>query len=323
MARAIWSGSITFGLISLPVKAYSAAVRQRVDFDMLHKDDGGKIEYKRVCAVDGKEVPWDDIVKGYEIEPGKYVTFTKEELAAIQPESTHTIDIEDFVKVEEIDPMYFDAPYHLLPDTGARRAYELLHAVMVDAGVVAVARIVMRTRERLVCIRPLAEGTLAMETMHFADEVRPVPEQKLDGRKRSAPTDREIEMARTLVDELTIAFDPEKYPDTWHDEIVARIEAKAEGQVVEQPADSEDLTATPKDDIMSALEASLEAARKRRTGAAKAASKRGTGSAGTSRRTAGGSGTNSSTKKTKSVAAAKPTIAASKKPSSAKKTAKH
>lgn len=305
MARAIWSGSITFGLISLPVKAYSAAMRQRIDFDMLHAEDGGKIEYHRVCAADGKEVEWKDIVKGYEISPGKYVTFTKEELAALQPESTHTIDIEDFVKVEEIDPMYFDAPYHLLPDTGARRAYELLHSVMVDAGVVAVARMVMRTRERLVCIRPLEGGTLAMETMHFAGEVRPVPEQKLDGRARSAPTKREIEMARSLVDELTSTFDPEKYPDTWHDEIVARIEAKAEGEVIEQPEDEQDIAATPKDDIMSALEASLEAARKRRTGSAKAASKRGTGASGTSRRTTGSGSKPKPKAKAKAAAASK------------------
>lgn len=277
MPRAIWSGSITFGLISLPVKAYSAASRQRIDFDMLHGEDGGKVEYKRVCSIDGEEVPWDEIVKGYEIEPGRYVTFTKEELAAIQPESTHTIDIEDFVQITEIDPMYFDAPYYLLAEPGARRAYELLHQVMVDAGVVAVARVVMRTRERLVAIRPLAGGTLAMETMHFADEVREVPEQQHDGRSKSAPTEREVAMARSLVDELTIEFDPARYRDTWRDDIVARIEKKAEGELVVAPEDSDVATPTPKDDIMAALEASLAAAKKQRTGAAKAKSKRGTG----------------------------------------------
>lgn len=285
MARAIWSGSITFGLISLPVKAYSATTRQRIDFDMLHGEDGGKVEYRRVCSIDGEEVPWDSIVKGYEIEPGRYVTFTKEELAAIQPESTHTIDIEDFVEIAQIDPMYFDAPYHLLPEPGARRAYELLHRVMVDAGVVAVARVVMRTRERLVAIRPLAGGTLAMETMHFAEEIREVPEATGDARTRTEPTDREIAMARSLVDELTVAFDPTRYRDTWRDEIVARIEAKAEGELVEAPAAGSDDAPTPRDDIMAALEASLAAARKQRADAdtpAPAASKAGTRSAATS-----------------------------------------
>ena len=160
MPRAIWSGSITFGLISLPVKAYSATSKQRIDFDLLHDEDGGKIEYRRVCAVHDEVVDWEHIVKGYEIEPGRYVTFTKEELAALQPESTHTIDIEDFVKLEDIDPMYFDTPYFLVPDTGAKRAYGLLHAVMSDAGVVAIARVVLRTRERLVAIRPMANGSL-------------------------------------------------------------------------------------------------------------------------------------------------------------------
>lgn len=291
MPRAIWSGSITFGLISLPVKAYSAASRQKIDFDMLHGEDGGKVEYKRVCSIDGEEVPWDEIVKGYEIEPGRYVTFTKEELAAIQPESTHTIDIEDFVQISEIDPMYFDAPYYLLPEPGARRAYELLHHVMVDAGVVAVARVVMRTRERLVAIRPLAGGTLAMETMHFADEVRDVPEQKLDGRATAEPTEREITMARSLVDALTIEFDPQRYRDTWRDEIVARIEAKAEGDLVEAPEDAADTVPTPKDDIMQALEASLAAARKQRSGGADTtaatpgATKSGAAKAGTAKST--------------------------------------
>lgn len=274
MPRAIWSGSISFGLISLPVKAYSATSRQRIEFDLLHDADGSRIEYKRVSKATGKEVPWDHIVKGYELSPGKYVTFTKQELEELQPEATHTIDIEDFVHLEDIDPMFFDAPYHLLPEAGARRAYELLHRVMADAGVVAIARVVLRTRERLVSIRPLEGGTLAMETMHFANELREVPELKDDGKAKGKATvsDREVEMARSLVDELTTEFDPAQYHDTYREEVLERIEQKASGQTVETPEASEP-AATPANDIMAALEASLAAARTKRS--AKATTSRG------------------------------------------------
>lgn len=263
--RAIWSGSITFGLISLPVKAYSATSRQRVDFDLLHDEDGAKLEYRRVCPVHDEVVSWDHVIKGYEIEPGKYVTFTKEELAALQPEATHTIDIEDFVKLEQIDPMYFDTPYYLAPNTGAKRAYALLHAVMQDAGVVAVARVVLRTRERLVAIRPMEDGTLAMEALHYAAELRTPPSVDSDDAKQPTKdvTKRELAMARTLVDELTIDFDPERYHDRWHEEVMERIEQKAEGKAIEAPTVDEP-SPTPANDIMAALEASLEAARSRR-----------------------------------------------------------
>jgi len=269
--RAIWSGSITFGLISLPVKAYSATSRQRVDFDLLHDEDGAKLEYRRVCPVHDEVVSWDHVIKGYEIEPGKYVTFTKEELASLQPEATHTIDIEDFVQLDQIDPMYFDTPYFLAPAAGAKRAYGLLHAVMKDAGVVAIARVVLRTRERLVAIRPMEGGTLAMEALHYAAELRTPPGGDTDDAKKPAKdvTKRELEMARSLVDELTIDFDPDRYHDRWHEEVMERIEQKAEGKTIEAPTAEEPKT-TPANDIMAALEASLEAARAKRGGAASA-----------------------------------------------------
>ena len=270
MPRAIWSGSITFGLISLPVKAYTAARRENIDFDLLHDEDGAHLEYKRICPVHHAEVPWEHVIKGYEIEPGKYVTFTKEELEALQPEATHTIDIEDFVPLDDIDPMYFDTPYHLAPQPGAARAYELLNRVMVEAQVVAIARVVMRTRERLVAIRPLPGGTMSMETLHYADELRELPEVKDGGRKQSPPTDREVEMARALVDELTVGFTPEKYVDTWRDKVLERIEQKAAGETIERP-DVEEPAATPTGDIMKALEASLAAAREKRSTPVRAA----------------------------------------------------
>jgi DNA end-binding protein Ku len=268
--RAIWSGSITFGLISLPVKAFTAARRENINFDLLHDEDGAHLEYKRICPVHNAEVPWEHVIKGYEIEPGKYVTFTKEELEELQPEATHTIDIEDFVPLEDIDPMYFDTPYHLAPQPGAARAYELLNQVMIDAQVVAIARVVMRTRERLVAIRPLPGGTMSMETLHYADELRELPEVKETGRRQSAPTAREVEMARALVDELTVAFEPEKYEDTWRDKVLERIEQKAAGETIERP-DVEEPAATPTGDIMKALEASLAAAREKRSTPVKAA----------------------------------------------------
>ncbi|MCZ4497192.1 MAG: Ku protein [Thermoleophilia bacterium] len=302
MARAIWSGSITFGLISLPVKAYTATSRQRIDFDLLHDEDGGKIEYRRVCAVHDEVVSWDHIIKGYEIEPGKYVTFTKEELAALQPEATHTIDIEDFVKLEQIDPMYFDTPYFLVPNAGAKRAYGLLHAVMTEAEVVAIARVVLRTRERLVAIRPMANGSLSMEALHYADEVRDVPDSDKDSLPAKGPSKREVEMARTLVDELTIEFEPERYHDTWHDQVMERIDKKAAGTTVKAPTEKESPT-TPANDIMAALEASLEAARKKKSGA----SKSGAGKAGAKRRTttAASSGNRTKHPRAKASSAAK------------------
>lgn len=261
MPRAIWSGSISFGLLSLPVKAQSATSRQRIDFDLLHDADGGRIEYRRVCRADGNEVPWEHIVKGYEIEPGRYVTFTQEEMDALQPDMTRTIDIEDFVQLSQIDPMYFDAAYFLLPEPAAARAYRLLHAVMADAGVVALARVVLRTRQRLVAIRPLAGGVLSMETMHFAAEVRPPPELPApETQKSTQMSKREVAMARQLVDALTTDFDPEHYVDTYRLQLVQRIEQKAAGEVVEAPTVSTP-AATPASDIMAALEASLQAAR--------------------------------------------------------------
>lgn len=263
MARAVWSGSISFGLISLPVKAYTATSRQRIDFDLLHDEDGGKIHYQRVCAVHDEVVDWEHIVKGYEIEPGTYVTFTKEELEELQPEATHTIDIEDFVRLEQIDPAYFDTPYYLVPNAGAQRAYALLHAVMSDAEVVAIARVVLRTRERLVAIRPMPNGTLSMEALHYASEVRTVPKEDRDALPSKPPSKREISMARALVDELTVDFAPEKYRDEWHEQVLKRIEQKAAGKTIETLTVNAK-PATPANDIMAALEASIAGAREKK-----------------------------------------------------------
>jgi DNA end-binding protein Ku len=259
MPRSIWSGAISFGLVNVPVKLYSAVSRKTVRFHQLHAADGVRIQQKRVCPADGQEVPYEQIVKGYEIAPGRYVTITPEELDAIDPNKTRTIDIEDFVQLEEIDPIFYDHPYYLLPDKGAAKAYKLLVTAMEEAGKVAIARVVIRQKENLVAIRP-TDNVLTMETMLFADEV--VPRDQFDelGAAETAETSaREVEMAKTLIDTLSTEFDPSKYHDTYRERVLELIERKAEGQeIAVQP--TEEPRAVP--DLMAALEASVAAARK-------------------------------------------------------------
>src|SRR5919198_1315955 len=259
MPRAIWTGAISFGLVNVPVKLYSAVSKKTVRFHQLHESDGVRIQQKRVCPADGEEVPWDDIVKGYEISPDRYVIVTPEELEALDPKKTKTIDIEEFVDLDEIDPLYYDHPYYLLPGQGAAKPYKLLVDAMNDANKVAIARVVIRTKEQLVAIRPLGD-VLAMATMNFADEV--VDPDSFD----EAPGDdvdaskREVDMAKQLIDSLTAkTFEPEKYHDEYREAVLDMIEKKAEGQeIVLQPAEEPEKVP----DLMAALEASLAAAKK-------------------------------------------------------------
>jgi DNA end-binding protein Ku len=258
MARAIWSGAISFGLVNIPVKLYSAVSKKTVRFHQIDAESGARVRQKRV-GPDDEEIPYDQIVKGYEIGPDRYVTITSEELDALAPEKTRTIDIEDFVDLEEIDPIYYDHPYYLAPDTGASKAYQLLVDAMEDAGKVAIARVVIRSKEQLVAIRP-REGTLAMETMLFADEVVPtdtLEELGTDGEVKT--TDRELTMARQLIDSLSSDFEPEKYHDEYRERVLDLIERKAQGEtiVIEEP------TAEPEQvpDLMAALEASIAGAK--------------------------------------------------------------
>ena len=216
MARAIWSGAISFGLVNIPVKLFSAVSKKTVRFHQLDAESGGRVRQKRV-GPDGEEVPYEQIVKGYEIGPDRYVMITPEELDALEPQKTRTIDIEDFVDLDEIDPIYYDHPYYLAPDTGAAKAYQLLVDAMEDAGKVAIARVVIRSKENLVAIRP-RDGVLAMETMLFADEVVPtdsLDELTTDGDVKTS--DRELTMARQLIDSLSSDFEPEKYHDEYRE----------------------------------------------------------------------------------------------------------
>src|SRR6266550_2114646 len=256
MARAIWSGSISFGLLNVPVKLYSAVSRKNVSFRELRQSDGSRVRHKRVAEADGEEVPYDEIVKGYEIGPEQYVVITRDELEEIDPKKTRAIEIQDFVDLDDIDPIYFDHPYYLGPDKGAEKAYALLVKAMADSKKVAVARFVLRNREHLAAIRPMG-NVLTMATMRFADEV--VSPEELedvipeDGRKLGK---REVEMAKQLIDSLSSEFDPAKYRDEYREELLDLIERKGRGEEVVE-AVSEEPKPTKAPDLMAALEESL------------------------------------------------------------------
>jgi DNA end-binding protein Ku len=241
------------------VKLYSAVSRKSVSFRELRANDGSRIRHKRVAESDGEEVPYEEIVKGYEVAPEQYVVLTREELEELDPKKTRAIEIQDFVDLDEIDPIYFDHPYYLGPDKGAEKAYALLVKAMADSKKVAVARFVLRNREHLAAIRPMGK-VLTMATMRFADEVvspeelgdEVIPE---DGRKLAK---RELEMAKQLIESLSTDFDAGKYRDEYRQELLALIERKARGEELVE-AVSEEPKPTKAPDLMAALEESLAA----------------------------------------------------------------
>jgi DNA end-binding protein Ku len=260
VARAIWSGSISFGLLNVPVKLYSAVSKQTVRFRELREGDGSRVKHKRVAESDGKEVPYEKIVKGYEYAPDQYVVLTRDELAELEPQRSRAIEIQDFVDLDDIDPIYFEQPYYLGPDKGAERAYALLVQAMKDARKVAVARFVLRNKEHLAAIRPM-EDVLTLTTMRFHDEV--TSPQDLDGEvfeeaKPKKPEKRELEMAKQLIDSLTNEFEPGKYRDEYREELLDLLERKAEGKEVVSAA-TEEPKPTKAPDLMAALEESLAA----------------------------------------------------------------
>ena len=259
MPRSIWSGAISFGLVNVPVKLYSAVSRKTVRFNQLNAKTGNRIQQKRVDPETGDEVAYEDIVKGFELTKDRYVVLTPEELDALDPERTRTIDIEDFVALAEIDPVYYDHPYWLVPDKGAAKAYGLLLEAMRDAGKVAIARVVLRSKEQLVAIRPAGHG-LMMETMIFADEV--VPKDDLDGLPEADElkvSDREVAMAQQLIESLSGDFEPEKYKDQYREQVLELIERKAAGEEITAAPEAPAPAKVP--DLMAALEASLAAVR--------------------------------------------------------------
>jgi DNA end-binding protein Ku len=268
MPRSIWSGAISFGLVNVPVKLYSAVSRKTVRFHQLNSDTGHRIAQKRVDSVTDEEVPYEKIVKGFELTKERYVVVTPEELDSIAPEKTRAIDIEDFVDLEDIDPIFYDHPYYLVPDKGAGKAYGLLLEAMRESGKVAIARVVLRSKEQLVAIRPGEGDVLTMETMIFHDEV--VPADDLDdvpSTKDLKTSDRELKMAQQLIDSLSSDFEPSKYHDEYREKVLELIEAKADGQEIAiQPTDEEPQEVP---DLMAALEASLAAVKDPEAGESK------------------------------------------------------
>jgi DNA end-binding protein Ku len=260
MARAIWSGSISFGLLNVPVKLYSAVSKQTVRFRELREGDGSRVKHKRVAESDGKEVPYEKIVKGYEYAPDQYVVLTRDELAELEPQRSRTIEIQDFVDLDDIDPIYFEQPYYLGPDKGAARAYALLVQAMKESHKVAVARFVLRNKEHLAAIRPM-EDLLTLTTMRFHDEVtspKDLDGEVFDEEKPKKPEQREIQMAKQLIESLTGDFKPDSYRDEYREELLDLLERKAEGkEVVSAPTEEPKPTKAP--DLMAALEESLAA----------------------------------------------------------------
>jgi DNA end-binding protein Ku len=257
MPRSMWSGAISFGLVNVPVKLYSAVSRKTVRFHQLNEQTGNRIQQKRVDPESGDEVPYEQIVKGFELTKERYVIITPDELETLDPEKSRTIDIEDFVDLEEIDPIYYDHPYYLVPDKGAAKAYGLLLGAMERAGKVAIAKVVLRSKEQLVAIRP-AEDILMMETMIFHDEV--VPHEELDDlpdAKELKTSDRELKMAEQLIDSLSTEFAPDRYRDEYREKVLALIERKAQGEEIAVQPEAPQPAKVP--DLMSALEASLAA----------------------------------------------------------------
>jgi Ku protein, prokaryotic len=225
VARSIWSGSISFGLVNVPVKLYTAVSPKDVRFHQLEEGTGARIRQKRVSAETGEEVPYERIVKAYEISPDRYVVITPEELDALDPKATHTIDIEDFVALDQIDPVHYERAYYLVPDGAGAKAYSLLLEAMRESKRVGIARMVMRTKQYLVAIRPLG-AALCLETMLFADEV--VPQGALDGLPgpEVEVSERELAMARALIDSLSADFEPERYHDEYRERVLELIEPR-------------------------------------------------------------------------------------------------
>jgi DNA end-binding protein Ku len=255
MPRPMWSGSLSFGLVNVPVKLMSATRDLGVHFNQLHEKDKARIEVRRVCTAEKAEVPWEEVARGYELESGEVIMLTDEELDAADPKKTRTIDIEGFVDLEEIDPIYFDHPYFLVPDSNeaAVRAYHLLREVMENSGRVAIARFVLRTKEYLVAVRPRGNA-ISLTTMRFHDEVRSPDDVGIGKlpKAKKAQTDQAVKLIKSLQRD----FDPANYDDEHRKRLLAIIQRKRKGQEIEIPAEPEAPAAVP--DLMAALEASIQ-----------------------------------------------------------------
>ena len=263
MPRAIWSGSISFGLVNIPIKLYAAVSRKTVHFNQIDSRTGARVKHKKVSAADGEEVPTEAIVKGYELASGEYVTVGDDELGALDPEASRSIDIEEFVDLADIDPVFYDSAYLVAPDKATTKPYALLAQAMEDSGKVAIARFVMRSKQYLCAVRP-QDGRLLLSTMVYADELndaQEIPElQDLGDIELST---KELEMARQLIASLSDDFDPARFEDTYRNRVLELIEAKAAGktEVIAPPVAMEEDKVV---DLMAALEASVKSAKEAR-----------------------------------------------------------
>ncbi len=275
MPRATWSGAISFGLVSIPVKLYTAVSKKSVQFNQLDGRTNARIKMKRVSTLDGEDVPYEELVKGYEVSKGSYVVIEDDEIAALSPKASRTIDITDFVEEADIDPVFYDSGYFLMPDELSRKSYALLAEAMEESGRVAIATFVMRTKQHLAAVRPV-DGILMLSTMRYHDEV--VEASDLPGFDEIAEvevTEAERAMAEQLIESLAAEFEPERYEDSFRNQVMDLIERKASGDLatVEAPAAAEDEAVV---DLLAALEASVSAAKdaRKRHPAAKKATKK-------------------------------------------------
>ncbi len=256
MPSSVWSGYITFGLISIPVKLFSAARSEGVSFHMLHRDCGSRVKQQYICPVHERPMTRDEIVKGYEYEKGRYVTVEPEEIKKIEPETANAMEILEFVPAGEVDPLYFDSSYYLVPEEAGQRAYALLRTALEKSGYLGVARVAMHNREYTVVLRPQDNGLVA-HTMFYQSEVR--RPQELAPLETIAVKPKELELADSLIQSLAGTFDPGKFHDHFADQLRALVEAKVEGQPV---VETEKPKLAPVIDLMAALKQSLEQARK-------------------------------------------------------------
>jgi DNA end-binding protein Ku len=272
MARAIWSGSISFGLLNVPVKLYSAVARRGIALREIRESDSARIKHRRVAEGTEEEVPYDKIIKAFEITPDNYVPLGKDEMAALAPNKSRSIEVEDFVDLGEIDPIYFDSPYYLGPADGAEKAYSLLAAAMQASGKVAIARFVFRNKEHLAAIRP-NDGVLTLTTMRFADEVVAAAElEDVLPSEKPKVAKKEQQMAEQLIASLSTRFDPSGYRDEYREQLLELIERKAEGKEIVR-SESEAPQATKAPDLMAALEESIAAVKDKKSARKPAAKK--------------------------------------------------
>jgi DNA end-binding protein Ku len=262
MAHAIWTGAINFGLVTIPVRLQTAIRTNDLRFNFLHKTDEGRINNVRRCSKDDQDVSYDEIVRGYEYEKGQYVILDDEDFKRVNPEATQSVDIVQFVELDEIDPMYFDKPYYLEPEKRGRHAYALLREALRTSGKVGIAKVVIRSREHIAALKPNGDA-LVLELMHFADEIVDAAHLELPASEK--PAENEMKVAQMLIDTMTQSFDPTQFRDTYREELLAMIEARAAGKEMPSPE-----VAAPRRDnvvnLMDVLQKSLEQSRQSRAG---------------------------------------------------------